>query len=457
MTLGSVISVLALSGFTSSALGQANPERTLIRGAALVITMDPTLGTGPLGLIQNADVLIEGDHIVAVGPDLSPHHAEVVDARGKIVMPGFVDTHDHLWQTVIRGCEADEAFGGWAAGCTNPILNEKIHHEDAEAFVRLGALATLATGTTTILENSHAPTMAFADGTMDALEASGQRFVLAYRFRVGREQHVRDIYTNRILPNPLANFEVGGPVPSRSPAALADLTAAITIARELTTKVNIHILETAGDRANNPVSVLQDVGAFTDFDGRLVLNHLIHTTDAELDLMAAHGAAATHNPMSNMRLASGVMRLPDIHARHMKVGLGFDGGTADTPDMFETMRSAIGLQRATTHNPKIFPGVEDVLRMATLGGAEVLGLQDQIGSLTPGKKADIIIINPNDANFAPRVDWVNQIVFNGQPGNVEWVFVNGNTLMKKGKFVGADEQAILEEAQAARDRVMARL
>ena len=95
--------------------------------------------------------------------------------------------------------------------------------------------------------------------------------------------------------------------------------------------------------------------------------------------------------------------------------------------------------------------------MATLGGAEVLGIADKVGSLTPGKKADLIILDPATVNFAPQVDWVSQIVLNGQPRNVQWVFVNGETLMKKGKFVGVDEEEVIQEAEAAVDRINTRL
>ena len=307
------------------------------------------------------------------------------------------------------------------------------------------------------MEFSHAPTLEFADGTLDALEDSGMRFVLAYRFRVGREAHVRSIVTDRITPNPLANFQVGGPVPAPSGAALTDLQASLVLARELGVRLNLHFLETIGDRASNPMGVLQTVGAFDNFEGRLLLDHAIHLTDAELDILAAHDARIAHNPLSNMRLASGIMRLPEMHARGMKVGLGYDGGTNDTSDMFNTMRTAVGLQRAKSLDAKIYPGVEDVLRMATLGGAEVLGLDDQIGSLTPGKKADIIIINPETVNFAPKVDWVGQLVFNGQPRNVETVFVNGRALMRNGRFVGVNPDKVIDEAQAAVERIDERL
>ena len=127
-------------------------------------------------------------------------------------------------------------------------------------------------------------------------------------------------------------------------------------------------------------------------------------------------------------------------------------GTNDTSDMFNTMRAAVGLQRATSRRPDVFPTVIDVLRMATIGGAEVLGLDTQIGSLTPGKKADVIILDPSSVNFAPQVEWLSQIVFNGQPGNVEWVFVDGRPLKARGRLVDVDPAAIVREAEEAARR-----
>jgi 5-methylthioadenosine/S-adenosylhomocysteine deaminase len=119
-----------------------------------------------------------------------------------------------------------------------------------------------------------------------------------------------------------------------------------------------------------------------------------------------------HNPLSNMRLASGVIRLPELKLAGVQVGLGIDGGTNDTSDMFNNMRAAMGLQRAKLLTANTVPSVTGVLRMATVEGAKLLDMDDQIGSLTPGKKADVIILDPGAVNFAPRFEWISQIVFN---------------------------------------------
>ena len=283
VVLGLVIGGVAAGWGQTLATGEpaanVGGDGYLIRNASLVLTMDPHLGErGILGQLKNADVLIVGDRIAAVGVHLAaPSGVHVIDGRGRIVMPGFVETHNHLWQSLVRGCEHDESFPGWATDCILPLLQTGIVlREDAYAAVRLSTLDTLSTGTTTSVEFSHAPSEAFADGTLDALEDSGMRFVLAYRFRVGREAHVRDLVQNRITPNPLATFQIGGPVPAPSDAALADLRAALAMARELCVMLNLHFLETLGDRAANPVGVLQTVGALDHFAGRLLLDHAMH-------------------------------------------------------------------------------------------------------------------------------------------------------------------------------------
>jgi len=154
-----------------------------------------------------------------------------------------------------------------------------------------------------------------------------------------------------------------------------------------------------------------------------------------------------------MRLASGVNRLPEMKKRSMKVELDLDGGTNDTSDMFNVMRAAVGLQRAIATDPAVYPTTADVLRMATLGGAEALGMDKEIGSLTPGKRADLQLVDAQAVNFAPKVDWVNQLVFNTQPTNVSWVFVDGRALKREGRVVGIDTAKVVADAQAAADRI----
>jgi 5-methylthioadenosine/S-adenosylhomocysteine deaminase len=212
----------------------------------------------------------------------------------------------------------------------------------------------------------------------------------------------------------------------------------------------VHLLENVVQRQDEPVQgpVLADA-----LGPDLLGAHAIHLLDEEISLLAQRDVRVAHNPLSNMRLASGIIRLPALHHAGVKVGLGLDGGTNDTSDMFNTMRVAVGLQRATSLQACIFPTVSEVLRMATLGGAEVLDMAASIGSLKPGKQADVVILDPRGVNFAPRLDWINQIVFNGQPANVDWVFVHGRPLKAGGRMVGADSTAIVQAAEEAARRL----
>ncbi len=437
-----------------SAAGEGGTGRVVIRDASLVLTMDPHLGNGPLGMLEDADVVVVRDRITAVGRDL-PEAGTVdaatrfIDGHGKIVLPGFVDLHTHAWQSLIRGCATDQELNGWLGGCVLPLYGLPISDADAFAGVRLSTLDSIATGITTMTDWSHAFNIDFGRGNLRALTESRQRFVMSYNATTdpANNNEIRRIKREVIDQNPLAHLQIGShPSTDNFPS----LNAAEKMAEELGVPLNVHLHESKADPATGQMDALRRAGALRP---GLITNHTIHMTDAELDELAAHDVRVAHNPLSNMRLASGVARLPEMHARNMKVGLGIDGGTNDTTDMFNDMRAAVGLQRAVSTDPTRFPQPADVLRMATLGGAEALGLDAEIGSLTPGKKADLQVINPQALNFAPRVDWVSQLVFNTQPSNVEWVFVNGVTLKRDGRVLVPDLNRVLADAQAAADRI----
>ncbi len=446
--LSLVFLLTSVSSFHQSALGEPTP--VLIRNATLIISMDPTVGEGPLGLLENSDLLFIGNTIKAIGKGIDPKlqtGGETIDATGKIVLPGFVDVHNHLWQSLIRGCGTDLDLLDWLKACTFSFKRLPYTEADIAAGVRLSTLDLITTGVTTVADWSPASSPAFVRGNLRALEASGLRFVFAYVGLTTRHdpENIRRIERELIEPNPRASLQVGSH-PSMDQRWLPELMAMSRLARELDVALHIHLLENIKQRQGQPMQALTQAKAF---GGKLLAAHAIHLTDEDIATLAQHDVRAAHNPLSNMRLASGVMPLPKLHAAGIKVGLGLDGGTNDTSDMFNAMRLAIGLQRATTLRPDVFPTVPDVLRMATIGGAEVLDLDAHIGSLTPGKKADVIILDPGTVNFAPRGEWLSQIVFNGQPRNVEWVFVDGKPLKANGQLLHVDPAAIVRETEDA--------
>ena len=424
--------------------------RTLIRNADLVLTMEPRLGDGDLGLIPSGDVVIEDDRITAVGQGLGDAGARIVDATGKIVLPGFVDVHNHLWQSLIRGCGTSLAVGDWLQACVFPVGRLNVTAAEAYAVVRLSTLDVLSAGVTTVVDWSHAFNPDFVRGNVQALLDSGLRFAFAYLGRVERVADMWALKREMIDLNPRARLQIGGVQPTMAAEARHTLHSMAELAGEMHVKLHVHLLEAEYNRQDEPLRALDLAGALGPM---LIGAHAVHVTDDEIVLLARRGVRLTHCPLSNMRLASGIMRLGAIQAQGIRVGLGLDGGTNDTSDMFATMRAAVGLQRAVTRNPAVYPTVADALRLATLGGAEVLDMADQIGSLAPGKQADIIVLNPQTLNFAPRFDDVSQVVFNAQPSNVEWVFVDGRVLKERGQLVGMDAEAVIADANRVVQRV----
>ena len=187
------------------ALAEA-PRRTLIRNADLVLTMEPQLGDGALGGIRHGDVLITGAH--------------VVEATGKIVLPGFVDVHNHLWQSLIRGCGTDMALSAWLQAYVLPVAHLNVTAQEVYAVVRLSTLDLLAAGVTTVVDWSHAFSPDFARGNVQALLDSGLRFAFAYRGSLEQVEEMRALKRDLIDPIPRASFQVGGPQPRNTAASV---------------------------------------------------------------------------------------------------------------------------------------------------------------------------------------------------------------------------------------------
>lgn len=429
---------------TLSLCVQSAEQRLLLKNASMVMTMDSSIGEGELGLIENADVLIVGSQIVKLGQDIQDKSAKKVDLTGRIVLPGFVDAHNHLWNSMLRGCGSGGDLYRWLNRCQYPLLEEPVPVETVYGGVRLSAYDLINTGVTTTLDWMGGPSPEFTDNNLQALEDAGIRFVYSAFRHVADEAAMQDleVIRQRLENNPLGTLQVGPFLINEEPFR-SGFFALTDFAEKHKLRIHVHLRENAGDKEFGQLAMLREADVLGP---RLQVAHAIHLDDTELEELAEAGVGAVHNPLSNMRLGSGIMRLHEMLEAGIPVALGLDGGTNDTSDMFNTMRIAVGLQRAKLRRTDIRPTITEVLRMATIGGAGVLGLEQQVGSLTPGKQADIIAINPDMVNFAPRFDWVSQVVLNAQPANVDWVFVAGRTLKHEGKLVG-DVGSVIERAK----------
>ncbi|GJL79469.1 MAG: chlorohydrolase [Nitrospinaceae bacterium] len=430
------------------------PSRTLIQNASLTITMDPSLGEGKLGLVKNSDLLFD-TKILSIGKNLPAGEAKIINGKGKLILPGFVDVHNHLWQSLIRGCGADKELMGWLKECVSSMKGTVIDEEAAYAGVRISTLDLLSTGVTTVVDNSHGFTPQFVRGNLRALEDSRLRYVIALcgKDKESSIQNILKVKSEIIDKNHLASLQICS---HPAPKSLSNLKAMSRLSRELNVPFNVHLLESRSQIQEKPLALLQQADALNP---RLFVNHAVHVNEEEISLLSEHRVSIAHNPLSNMRLGSGITPLPKLHSAGLKIGLGLDGGTNDTSDMFGNMRAAVGLQRIRAMNGTVYPQVEDILRIATLGGAEALHMENEIGSLSPGKAADIVVMDALEFNFAPEWDVVNQIVFNGQPRNVKTVFVEGKALWVEGQPVLKEttRQHLIAKAQKAVERIKQRL
>jgi len=420
-----------------------SPSSILIRNAAMMITADPARGEGPLGVLRRADVRLVGTTIDEVGTDLDPGNALILDATDRFVLPGFVDVHNHLWQSLIRGGGSELDLLPWLEACVYSMADAGITPEEAYAATRFSSIDLINTGVTTVVDHSPCFTEGFAEGNLLGLLDSGLRFAFAYCGAGNARPHIEHLARSLIEPSPLADLQIGA-YPSMTD--VRRLSEQVELARGLGCPLNIHLHEHRMQRRDRSFAAMEASGAE---ECRIIAAHAIHLTDDEIEWLAAHSVRVAHCPLSNMRLASGIMRMERMRSAGVQIGLGLDGGANDTSDVFANMKAAVGLQRAAACSPSVPPTIVDVLQMATIDGARALDMDDRIGSITPGKLADIIIINPNRFNFGRCWSWVSQIVLNGSPVNVETVIVNGRPLKLHDTVLGDDHEEIMRSTHAA--------
>ena len=450
--------VAALVVAVSGQQGQRNVSLVITNG--IVVTMD-----GGRRVLENGAVAIDGADIVAVDTAEAVRKqfrgAETIDAAGRIVLPGLINTHTHAPMVLYRGLADDVALTEWLNKFMFPAEAKTVSPGFVRAGTRLAVLEMIRSGTTTFADMYY-----FEEEIARETKAAGLRGVLGQtiiQFPVADAKTPADAlaraeaFLEEFKDDPLIT-------PAVAPHAMytldgPTLKAARDLARRYGVPTLIHLAETrdevqtAQERfKSSPVAYLDSLG----FLGPGVLAaHAIWVSGAEIDILKARGVGLSHNPESNMKLASGTAPVPAYLRADLPVGLGTDGAASNNDlDMFEAMRTASLLHKLQTADPRaVSAGV--ALEMATIRGARALGMERSIGSLEPGKRADVIVVDASSPRHTPMYDPVSHLVYVMRGDDVRTTIVNGVVLMRDGSVKTLDEASILSDARAWAEKVKA--
>ncbi len=407
------------------------------------------------GLIEDGAITIKNGRITFVGKYTSATNIEAeikINAKGKVAMPGLINCHTHVPMTLFRGIAEDQPLDAWLKKTIWP-LEAKLKSEDVYAGALLGCLEMIKSGTTCFAD------MYFhEDMVAKAVEESGLRGALAEGIieagnKALGERMLRESVNFAKSFHGYANRRVSamlGPhaVYSCSPDLLAKISER---ASELNVGVHLHLAETQtmfrafGKKyGSSEVEFLDKI----DFlKGHVLAAHCINLSKKDMRILSKRRVNVVYVPVANMKLGLGTAKIKDLTDLGINIGLGTDGPASNnTLDMLETMKIAALLQKLIHQNPVALPAYE-VLKMATINGAKALGLEEKIGSLEAGKRADIILIDFSKPHLKPLHNIYASIIYSACGGDVDTVIADGKILMKKRQVKTLDEQVIMEKAE----------
>jgi len=439
-------------------------DRILLRGGH-VITVDPQLGD-----IAGGDVLIEDDRIAQVGRDLSAD-AEVIDVSGDIVIPGFIDTHRHTWETAIRNCAPDATLDDYFVEVLDSFA-PLYRPEDVYASNLAGALECVNAGITTLLDWSHINnTPDHPDAAIQGLKEAGLRAVYAYG---SANTSLADYWFNSSIVIPREDVErirstyfssdeglLTMALATRGPGFCQDgvVRQEWGMARDLGIGITTHF---AMGKLAGKWSMVKQLEGLGLLGPDTTYIHCCYFSDEEWELVAKSNGKISIAPQVEMQMGHGWPPFLKARSYGLRPSLSIDVVTTVPGDMFTEMRCAFAAERWRSNDsvweseeplPEDALTARDVLTMATLDGAHVLGLEDRTGSLTPGKQADVVVIDGGGPGTAPVIDPVGAVVLSADTSNVDTVIVAGKVLKRDGRLVADWEQA-RRRVEASRDHLV---
>ncbi len=446
----------SLGCYPSSASAQKalphEPIDFLISGGA-VVTMDPARR-----LIEDGAVAVRGDTIVAVGyrADLESRFrpARRIDARGRLVLPGLINGHNHAAMTLFRGLADDLGLQEWLQKYVFPAEARNVTEDFVEWGTRLAALEMIRGGTTTYADMYY-----FEDAVARVTKAAGLRGILGETILDSPAPDNKTLsqalaYTEAFLQHWQGDPLIHAAVAPHSPYTCSESTLreAAALARRYHAPILIHVSETQREveqihsqHARSPVGYLDAVGLLGP---DVVAAHCVWVDSADISLLRQRDVGCVHNPSSNMKLASGTAPVIELLAAGVRLGLGTDGpaGSNNDLNLMEEIDLAAKLQKVTRMDPRALSALQ-ALELATIGGARALHLETEIGSLETGKKADLILLRTDAPHAVPLYNVYSQIVYALKASDVETVMIAGRLVMEGRRVLSVSETEVIARAR----------
>lgn len=458
-----IYAALLLIATTFPAFAQRNTGTSttvdLLIVGGTVVTMDKTRR-----VIEDGAISVKNGEIIKVGTRAEVTRGtrarRTVNAAGKVIIPGLINTHTHVPMVLFRGIADDLDLNDWLTKYIFPAEGKNVTEPFVRAGTRLGLAEMIRGGTTTYCDMYY-----FEDAIADETKKAGVRGVLGETiidFPVGdnktHEQAMAyaERYVNKWKNDPLI-------VPALAPHApytvsTEHLKAVRALSDKLNAAVVIHVAEVKKERDDilaqkgfTPMTYLDKIGFLSN---RVIAAHTIFLTDDEIDIVKRVGVGSAHCPQSNMKLAAGVAPVPKMLAKDVAVGLGTDGAASNNDlNMWEEMDTAAKLHKLISGDQKILPA-EQAFEMATIRGARALHIDDLTGSIETGKRADIVIVDMDDLNQTPFYNVYSHLVYATKADDVRTVIINGRLVMLDRRLLTLNEALIKKDANAYRDKII---
>ncbi len=418
--------------------------------------------------IPNGAVAIQGSRILAVGTQAEIakrfQARQTLDKPDSLIAPGLIDTHTHAPMALFRAVADDKRLDDWLNNYIFPAESKNVSPDFVRWGTRLACLEMVLAGITTYTDMYY-----FEDVEAEAAKEAGVRGVLGQAIIgfpapdykswqqgiAGAERFIQKFRNDDLI------------IPAVAPHAIYTtpdeaLVASHNLAVKYRVPLTIHLAETRKERDDSlakrnltPTQVLEKLGIL---DGRVIVAHAIWEDDNDLQILKRHNTGVAHCPSSNMKLASGVARVTDMLKLGINVGVGNDGfaGSNDSANLIREMDLAAKVQKVTQMNPTVLPA-EQALEMGTISGARVIGMEREIGSLEPGKRADLITVSLGHPNAVPLYNVYSQIIYASQAADVEDVFINGKQIVSGRRVLTMNAAEILRKAEEFQRQIAASL